>query len=237
LQAINPVYHVEILGINLIGMEASNVAYTNGTSLPWLQDVPGQDVRSSWMASDRDVFILDPMNQVFAVYNLYAHDLSLEVNRNALKTLFLQAAGWLDTDNDTLCDHWERLHFQTLSHTPTGDPDGDGKDNFTEYSFGTDPLDASSCLSMQTMVVEQGGERFLEVSCTRRMGAQFSYTEETSTNLSAWGDPGGTVILEEPLRNLFDGTGTGRTKYRTAIPISGSLSWFFRMRAQPGSAS
>jgi hypothetical protein len=234
LQAGNPAYRVEILGINLIGREAYNVAYTDGTSLPWLQDVPGQYVRANWIASDRDVYILDPMNQVFAVFNLYEHDLSLEYNRKALKALFLQAAGWLDTDDDTLCDHWERLHFQDLSPTPTGDPDGDGKDNFAEYSFGTDPLDANSRPSLQTVVVEQGGERFLEFSVNRRMGAQVLYSEETSATLSTWGEAGASVIMKEPMRNLFDGTGTGKATYRTATPIGGPVPWFFRMTALPG---
>ena len=217
MQAINPAYHVEILGINLIGREVYNVAYTSGTSLPWLQDVPEQDVRTSWMASDRDVYILNPMNEVVAVYNLYTHDLSLESNRNALKALFLQAADWRDTDNST----------------PTGDPDKDGTDNFTEYAFGTDPLDPNSSSSMQTMVVTQGGDRFLAIGFARRMGSQLSYAEESSTNLSTWSDPGGTVILDEPLQNIFDGSGTGRTSYRTATPISSPLPWFFRMRALP----
>ena len=235
MQTINPAYHVEILGINLIGMEAENIAYTEGNSLPWLQDVAGQDVRSSWQASDRDVYILDPMNRVYSVYNLYEHDLDVAANRDALRALFLEAAGWLDDDNDSLCDYWEKLHFLNLSHGPADDPDGDGKDNFTEYSFGTRPLDASSCSSIQPMVVEQGGERFLAVEIARRMGSQVMYSEESCPDLATWGDPGATIILDEPLRNLFDGTGTGRVKFRTASPTTGRPPWFFRISALPGS--
>ena len=58
---------------------------------------------------------------------------------------------------------------------------------------------------MQTMVVTQGGDRFLAIGFARRMGSQLSYAEESSTNLSTWSDPGGTVILDEPLQNIFDG--------------------------------
>jgi hypothetical protein len=233
LRARASAYHIEILGINRIGYEAGNAGYTTGTTLPWLQDQAWVDVRSSWGASDREIYILDPNNEVHAVFNTLTHSLETQANRNALKALLLQAAQWTDSDNDKLCDHWEKRHFGNLTKTATGDPDGDGRDNFTEYAFGTNPSKADSCTPVQCMMVEQGGQHFLQVEFNRRMGAQVSYKQKTSTDLAGWAAPAPGAVIDEPLQNLFDGSGTGRAVFRTTTPAGGAPPSFFRMLAEP----
>jgi len=49
-----------------------------------------------------------------------------------------------DSDDDGLEDSWENLHFKGLAQTGTGDPDGDGADNETEETAGTNPNDKDS---------------------------------------------------------------------------------------------
>jgi hypothetical protein len=60
--------------------------------LPWLQPVEGQDVWTDWAVAYRDVVILTPDNEVFAVYNLTLHSLADPANRQELADL-LRAAG------------------------------------------------------------------------------------------------------------------------------------------------
>ena len=44
-----------------------------------------------------------------------------------------------DTDGDELLDSWERDHFGGLTEDGTGDTDGDGLNNITEFGLGSDP--------------------------------------------------------------------------------------------------
>ncbi len=45
-----------------------------------------------------------------------------------------------DIDSDTLEDEWEFRELLSYHFGPTDDPDGDGMDNLTEFTNGTDPL-------------------------------------------------------------------------------------------------
>jgi rhamnogalacturonan endolyase len=49
-----------------------------------------------------------------------------------------------DTDQDGLPDSWEQTHFGNLSKTPSGDEDGDGQSNASEYLTGTNPASGAS---------------------------------------------------------------------------------------------
>jgi hypothetical protein len=74
MQAETP--EVAILGVNAVGYESGNASITDGRVLPWLQDVPEEDVWGTWAVTYRDVVVLDEENQVRAVYNLTEHDLA-----------------------------------------------------------------------------------------------------------------------------------------------------------------
>ena len=49
-----------------------------------------------------------------------------------------------DTDGDGLTDAWEYIHFGNLDMDGTGDPDGDGEDNLSEFRSNTIPTDINS---------------------------------------------------------------------------------------------
>ena len=83
---------VRLLGVNGIGHESGNEQTCEGRSLPWLQDVPDEDVWTSWQISYRDVVILDGMNVPVTVYNLTEHDLGNPANYAELKSILRVAA-------------------------------------------------------------------------------------------------------------------------------------------------
>ncbi len=83
---------VQILGVNGIGHESGNAANCDGTTTPWLQDVPAVDVWSAWAVAYRDVIILDEDNVVVGVYNLTSNDLGVSENYDALRSMLISAA-------------------------------------------------------------------------------------------------------------------------------------------------
>jgi hypothetical protein len=92
IDAAHPAKQVRLLGVNAVGAEAGNAAACAGRTLPWLQDVPGQQVWQSWAANYRDVVILGPGNVKLTVYNLSAHNLADTASFNGLKRILLAAA-------------------------------------------------------------------------------------------------------------------------------------------------
>lgn len=83
---------VHIIGINLAGLERYNATFCERRTLPWLQDVPAQNVWGSWNATWRDVVILDSKNRITRVYNLTEHDLGVSANYTELRSILLGAA-------------------------------------------------------------------------------------------------------------------------------------------------
>lgn len=233
LKATNPAVNIEILGINRTNQSAFNQFVIASTTLPWLQDTLPGSVWDLWQVTWRDVRILDPQGRLFAVYNLTTYDLAEATNRATLKQLFLDAARFIDTDNDKLLDDWEILNFGNLSTTPEGDADGDGEDNFSEYAFGTDPKSAASKTSFRPIVTGAGANRVLKVTFRRRAGSGLDYFIDSSTDILPWASPAGSASVIEPFNNLFNGTGTGDSTCAVAAPIPGQARSFLRVRAVP----
>jgi hypothetical protein len=76
---------VQILGVNPLAYASGNDAICSGRDLPWLQETESDDVWGDWGAVWRDVIILNADNVPVDVYNLTAHDLSVQANRDVLK--------------------------------------------------------------------------------------------------------------------------------------------------------
>jgi hypothetical protein len=231
LKATNPAINIEILGVNMAPDYLYNNLVTDERSLPWLQDNSTNSAWAAWKVTLRDVRILDTRNRLFAIYNLSVHDLSYPSNRITLKQLFLDAARFVDTDGDGLLDDWEMLNFGDLSATPGGDPDGDGQDNRTEYAFGTRPNDATSKSSFLPVVIQSGPDRYFTLTFRRRAGSCLDYIIESSPDLRHWSSSPGTINVDVPFRNLFDGTGTGESSCTLTAPIQSQPYGFLRVRA------
>jgi len=64
----------------------------------------------------------------------------------------LVVAGELDTDSDSLPDHWEQQYFNSaLGASTTLDADNDRMDNLGEYISDTVPTNAASCFRIEAL--------------------------------------------------------------------------------------
>jgi len=88
----NDTLNVNILGVNEIGFANFGNALNSSYSLPLLQEIPQYNVNDSWSVSYRDVWILNEVQEPYAVVNLTTYNLSNPVNYNGLKNLFIGAA-------------------------------------------------------------------------------------------------------------------------------------------------
>jgi hypothetical protein len=77
--------------VNQVGRESANATVCEGRDLPWLQETADQDVWGDWQVTYRDVIILDPRNEVYAVYNLTSNSLADPTHRAEIKELLLAA--------------------------------------------------------------------------------------------------------------------------------------------------
>ena len=233
LKATNPAVNIEILGVNMSTDADFNPLVTSERSLPWLQDTFVNSAWEAWGVTWRDVRILNGRNELVRIYNLTINDLSLAANRAILKQMFLSAAAWVDTDDDGLSDDWEILQFGNLSMAANGDADGDGADNFGEYAFGTNPLNAGSKPAFTTVVRGTGASRQLGLVFQRRAGRGVDYHVEASSDLAQWTEEPAAITATELFTNFYDGAGIGRSEYRLTAPIAGQSAGFLRLRAVP----
>ena len=89
----NPSTAINILGVNLQGLESTNNLVTPSVDLPWLQDTAVVDAWGLWGVTWRDVIILDRDNLRVEVYNLTSNDLNVPAKYDELKALLLSVAG------------------------------------------------------------------------------------------------------------------------------------------------
>ena len=96
----HPELDIELLAVNLTGLDASVPEMALNGDLPILQDTAEVNAWGLWNAQWRDVVILTPTNERFDadptgpgdVYNLTTYNLSDATNRATLKALLVDAA-------------------------------------------------------------------------------------------------------------------------------------------------
>ncbi len=81
-----------IFGVNAAGSESGNPEMVAGRTMGLLQDDVASDVWGLWSVAYRDVYVLDPQNRLFAIYNLTSHDLADPANYQSLRDLIAAAA-------------------------------------------------------------------------------------------------------------------------------------------------
>lgn len=128
---------------------------------------------------------------------------------------------------------WQRSKF-SLSQLadpwvsgPEADPDGDGRNNLTEYAQGTQPVDSADYGSLTAQVMEDGIGKFCGLHY-RRNAESFDLLHkiESSDNLSDWQDIGSELFdISSASSGLFQNVTRGHRR-------SGGLpdQRFYRMR-------
>lgn len=111
---------------------------------------------------------------------------------------------------------------------PDADPDGDGWNNFAEFTFGMEPLDARNTDAPGLITVTEAGQDHLALRFVRRPDAEgVVYTPEYSGTLAGWdANPALFVLVSE--NALPDGR--IETTIRLAAPAVDAAG-FLRVRA------
>ena len=110
---------------------------------------------------------------------------------------------------------------------PNADPDGDGWNNYAEFSLGLAPHDSFDPPGLiRTTIETKEGENYLAIEFESWAGAAGVNTSlQLSPDLTAWSG-GGIEVL--PSRDNGDGTNT--RKFRSPAPVGSSSIGFIRLR-------
>jgi len=232
LKAAKPDLNIEIVGINQSSQSASNAEMTKLCTFPWLQDEVSVNAWSLWLASKDNFFIVDSVGRQQALFPLGVYDLTDLQNRETLKKLLLSSAVIKDANGDGLPDDWIQQYMGGATVKPGEDPDNDGRDNFTEYAFGSHPKNSNSSMPIKVSFVSQGSQPVMSIAFNRRAGSVLDYSLETSTDLTHWTPLTATTANVGAPRNLYDGTGTSTVQVALKVAPGDSLR-YVRVRAVP----
>jgi hypothetical protein len=232
LKAEYPDLNIEIIGVNQFDKSDGNTGITKLCTFPWLQDETNVNAWLSWQANKDDFFMVDSTGRLRGLFFLKSNDLSDPKNRETLKKMLLDAAVIKDSNNDGLPDDWIQQFSSDPAIKPNEDLDGDGRDNFTEYAFGTNPAEGNSSIpiKMSLGIVDQQKVVFLVFN--RRAGSVLNYYIELSTNLKDWMPVSASIVQVGGSRNLYDGTGTSQVKATLKLSSS-EIRQYLRVRAVP----
>ncbi len=119
---------------------------------------------------------------------------------------------------------------------PLSDPDGDGRVNFHEYAFSTDPLRADSQFATEAVVTDfEGGEYITFIYLERRSPTDLRYVLQASSDLKNWRISTQSQPLARELSRRPGQAGSNTTLVRVRLlePLGASPSLFIRVIAQP----
>lgn len=144
--------------------------------------------------------------------------------------MLLDAAQLVDSDKDTLPDVWESFWFDSLAPLPTDDPDGDGIDNRTEFTFASHPKDPTSGPAARPLMVRPGGKPALAVIFRRFVGGGAETRVETSPDLVTWSGERAALFRVGSFVNLYDGQGGAEFRYQQTSASGALPTGFLRVR-------
>ncbi len=215
-------------------------ALNNGGEKLRLVDPYGEEVLSftyddDWMPLPAGQFRSFVISQPLPGYADYGKAMSWQLSSSPAGS-----PGAADTTWSLLYESWRNRHFTeamlpTASQpvtmaSPMEDPDGDGWNNFQEYAFAGNPMEASSRPSVTSGILTLGSDRFLTITFDRSMEAMdLSYTVECTGNLTTgvWQPQ---AVLEGTPVPL--GSGWERVTYRDTVPLGQTSRRYVRAAAR-----
>ena len=126
---------------------------------------------------------------------------------------------------------WQEAHFAEADWFITGafnaDPDNDGRPNWEEYAYATDPLVADTA-AVSGRQIEVDGVRYLGVEVRRiENGSDLLWSLQKSETLASW--PAQESVVES---NTAHGDGSETAIIREASPIGADNRKFIRLNVK-----
>jgi hypothetical protein len=176
-------YTVDLLHPGIYALKARVATPNSGNTLEFLLNGTSLSVQTVPNTGGWETFAdLNWTNEIPLAAGTYVLEFRAHNGGFNLASLELELAetGFVDYDENGICDHWEIRHGGTLD--PNADSDGDTLNNLQEYYGDTDPYDSHSLPRLERMLqAEDSRVQFLvPASSTARQ-----YRVEYSTNLLA----------------------------------------------------
>jgi Tol biopolymer transport system component len=142
------------------------------------------------------------------VFQSFASDL-VAGDFNDKRDLFVLTLGGVDSEPDGMDDDWEMAYFGTLLRPGTGDFDGDGASDLSEFLAGTDPTNGNSIFRVLTVTPAGGGTKtlFWSGNPTRSYRAEF----KDDFNTPAWTALTGAISWNGTTASITDPTANSAT--------------------------
>ncbi len=115
----------------------------------------------------------------------------------------------VDSDNDGMADSWELTYFGSLARDGSGDFDGDGLNDVSEYFAGTLPNNASSLLKLDRNVTNSIVQT--SVGWSSVSGKTYRLQFKNSLSDSGWNDVPGDVLASSTNSTKIDTTTAGKS--------------------------
>ncbi|MEO5914563.1 MAG: autotransporter-associated beta strand repeat-containing protein [Luteolibacter sp.] len=125
-----------------------------------------------------------------------------------------------DTDSDGMADSWENTYFGNLAQTATGDFDGDGTNNLTEYRLGLTPNNGSSRFAITTADNTLGDG--YTITWQGKTGLNFTVERSITLGAGSW-----TKVTPAPQAGV-DGTNS----FTDPAPVPAGKA-FYRVLLEP----
>jgi hypothetical protein len=168
-----------------------------------------------WFAEGSNVVVvaIPETNYAFAGWSGDSQSTSPTLQLTMNQPYSLVANFVADSDHDGLPDDWELAYFGSLTATPDGDPDADGRSNLEEYWNGTNPV-VADILRIEN--VERTSTTGL-LTVSNNTGTRYN-VERTIALPGNWATIGTTQFVNS---------------YTSSLPAGDQAFWRLRQPARP----
>ncbi|HPF99566.1 MAG TPA: carbohydrate-binding protein [Kiritimatiellia bacterium] len=192
-----PVLNLDALHVLPVGSETSFVAVATDVDGNTVTVTNPQRPASATFVSDTFWWQAGAADECTTNAVLFVANDGMDLT-NSIVTNLVQILVPEDYDGDGLRDGWEWSSFVTLTNEPTGDVDGDGADNLSEYIAGTDATNTDSSFSSDALTGEAESNHLVVVPTAPGRRYTVYFSDSDLTNGLTW----------QPFANTNNGYGT-----------------------------